>query len=141
MDRSGVQDWLDRYSAAWLAYDEQAIRSLFAPDARYRYHPYDPASDTVVGVDAIVKDWLDPQNRDAEGTYDSRYETYAVDGDRAVAVGWSRYYDDASKAKLAREYRNAYLLRFDADGRCTEFTEYFMQTPDRLLAEPVAGPA
>jgi ketosteroid isomerase-like protein len=141
MDRSGVQDWLDRYSAAWLAYDEQAIRSLFAPDARYRYHPYDPGSDMVVGVDAIVKDWLDPQNRDAEGTYDSHYETYAVEGDRAVAVGWSRYYEDASKAKLAREYHNAYLLRFDAEGRCSEFTEFFMQTPERFLADPVSGRA
>jgi len=62
MDRSSVQDWLDRYSAAWLSYDEAAIRSLFAPDARYRYHPYDPDEDTVAGVDAIANNWLD--NRD-----------------------------------------------------------------------------
>jgi hypothetical protein len=132
MDQSGVQDWLDRYSAAWLTYEEGAIRSLFAPAARYRYHPYDPDSETVVGEDGIVKNWLD--NRDAAGTYDSHYEPFAVDGERAVAVGWSRYYEDASKAKLVREYHNAYLLRFDAHGRCVEFTEFFMQTPDRLLA-------
>jgi ketosteroid isomerase-like protein len=134
MDRSSVQDWLDRYSAAWLSYDEGDIRALFAPDARYRYHPYDPDSDAVVGVDAIVKDWVDPQSRDAEGTYDSRYEAFAVDGDRAVAVGWSRYYEDASKAKLTKEYRNAYLLEFDAEGRCTDFTEFFMETPANVLA-------
>jgi ketosteroid isomerase-like protein len=132
MDRSSVQKWLDRYSAAWLSYDEAAIRSLFAPAARYRYHPYDPESDTVNGVDAIVKDWL--ENRDAAGTYESRYEPFAVDGDRAVATGWSRYYEDESKAKLVREYHNAYLLRFDGDSRCVEFSEFFMQTPDRLLA-------
>jgi hypothetical protein len=131
MDRSSVQDWLDRYSNAWLSYDEPAIRSLFVPAARYRYHPYDPESDTVVGVDAIVKDWL--ENRDAAGTYESDYEPFAVDGDRAVATGWSRYYEDASKAKLNREYHNAYLMRFDGDGRCVEFTEFFMQTPERLL--------
>jgi hypothetical protein len=133
MDRSGVQAWLDRYSAAWLSYDEQSIRALFGPEARYRYHPYDPAAETVSGADAIVANWVDPQNRDAAGTYDSHYEPYAVDGDRAVAIGWSRYYEDASKAKLVREYHNAYLLRFDAEGRCVEFTEFFMQTPDRLL--------
>jgi ketosteroid isomerase-like protein len=139
MDRSSVQDWLDRYSAAWLSYDEAAIRSLFAPDARYRYHPYDPEADTVVGVDAIVKDWLD--NRDTTGTYDSHYEPYAVEGDRAVAIGRSRYYEDASKAKLIREYRNVYLLLFDAEGRCTKFTESFMETPERLREQTVSSPA
>jgi hypothetical protein len=131
MDRSSVQAWLDRYSAAWLSYDEDDIRSLFARSARYRYHPYDSESDGETGVDAIVASWVDPENRDAEGTYDSHYEPYAVEGDRAVAVGWSRYYEDATKATLQREYHNAYLLRFDAEGRCTDFTEFFMETPKK----------
>jgi ketosteroid isomerase-like protein len=131
MDRSGVQDWLDRYSAAWLSYDEDDIRALFAPDARYRYHPYDPEAETVVGAEGIVKDWVD--NRDEAGTYDSHYEPYAVDGDRAVAIGWSRYYEDAANSKLSREFRNAYLLEFDAEGRCTDFTEFFMETPAKVL--------
>jgi hypothetical protein len=128
MDRPTVQAWLDRYSAAWLSYDENEIRSLFGPDVRYRYHPYDSDADAVVGVDAVVADWVDPQNRDKEGTYDSHYEPYVVEGERAVAVGWSRYYEDATKAKLSREFRNAYLLEFDAEGRCTDFTEFFMET-------------
>ena len=132
MDRSSVQDWLDRYSTAWVSYDQDDIRALFAPDARYRYHPYDPDADVVVGADAIVKDWVD--NRDDAGTYDSHYEPFAVEGDRAVAVGWSRYYEDASKSKLSREFRNAYLLEFDAEGRCTDFTEFFMETPAKVLA-------
>jgi hypothetical protein len=130
MDRSSVQAWLDRYSAAWLSYDENDVRSLFARDARYRYHPYDPEPETLVGVDAIVADWTAAENRDEPGTYDSHYEPFAVEGDRAVAVGWSRYYEDATKAKLAREYRNVYLLAFDAEGRCTSFTEFYMQTPE-----------
>jgi ketosteroid isomerase-like protein len=127
MDRSGVQDWLERYIAAWRSYDQAAIEALFAENATYRYHPYDkefPHSRA-----EIVKDWLD--NRDAEGTFDAHYEPYAVDGDRAVAVGWSHYFEDASQAKLLRAYDNVYLLRFDADGRCTEFTEYFMKEPQK----------
>ena len=131
MDRSSVQDWLERYSAAWESYDADAIRSLFAPDADYRYHPYDPDSEAVRGADAITSNWL--EDRDDAGTYDSHYEPYAVDGDRAVAVGWSRYYTDASKSRLEREYRNAYLLAFDDEGRCTLFTEFFMETPERYL--------
>ena len=131
MNRSSVQDWLERYSAAWESYDADAIRSLFAPDADYRYHPYDPDSEAVRGADAIASNWL--EDRDDAGTYDSHYEPYAVDGDRAVAVGWSRYYTDASKSRLEREYRNAYMLAFDDEGRCTLFTEFFMETPERYL--------
>jgi ketosteroid isomerase-like protein len=127
MDQSGVQDWLDRYIAAWMTYDEAAIGALFAEDATYRYHPYD--HDVLRSRDEIVKDWL--KNREAEGTYDAHYEPYAVDGDRAVSIGWSRYYEDASKAKVIRTYNNVYLLRFDADGRCAEFTEYYMKVPDK----------
>ena len=93
MDRSSVQAWLDRYSAAWKSYDAEEIRSLFAPEADYRYHPYDPDDEAVRGADAIMSDWL-AEDRDDAGTYDSHYEPYAVEGDRAVAVGWSRYYTD-----------------------------------------------
>jgi ketosteroid isomerase-like protein len=125
MDFTAVQDWLDRYIAAWNTYDEAAIQALFAENATYRYHPYD--DEYLHGRDAIVQNWL--ENRDDPGTFEARYEPYAVDGDRAVALGWSRYYEDASKAKLLRIYDNVFVMRFDADGRCVEFTEYFMQEP------------
>ncbi|MFL5750465.1 MAG: nuclear transport factor 2 family protein [Chloroflexota bacterium] len=125
MDRTAVQGWLDRYVSAWESYDRAEIESLFAADATYRYHPYD--KDAVTGRDAIVDDWLEA--RDEAGTYDAHYEPFAVDGDRAVAVGTSRYFSDASRSTLSRVYDNVYLLEFDADGRCTSFTEYFMQEP------------
>jgi ketosteroid isomerase-like protein len=145
MDRPTVQAWLDRYVAAWKSYDATEVEALFSDDSTYRYHPWDEGDDVVRGRDAIVKDWIEPEghtsNRDEPGTYDAHYEPYAVDGDQAVAVGWSRYYEDASKATLSREYRNAYLLRFDADGRCSELTEFFMQTPERVLAAAVSGRA
>jgi hypothetical protein len=98
-------------------------RTLFAPDATYRYHPYD--RDAVEGRGAIVGT---ARNR-TPGTYDAHYEPYAVDRDRAVATGTSRYWSDASKSTLDRVYDNVYLLAFDGDGRCTSFTEYFMQEP------------
>jgi hypothetical protein len=130
MDRSGVQAWLDRYVAAWKSYDQAEIESLFAPDATYRYHPYD--AEFLVGRAAIVKEWLD--NRDEAGTYDARYEPYAVDGDRAVAIGRSSYWTDATRSTLSRAYDNVFLLRYDSDGRCVEFTESFMTVPEKVLA-------
>src|SRR4051795_5439460 len=55
MDHGTAQDWLDRYVAAWLAYDRELIEALFSEDVEYRYHPYD---DPIVGRDAVVASWL-----------------------------------------------------------------------------------
>lgn len=135
MDRSTVQAWLDRYVEAWKSYDRATIANLFSADATYRYHPYDDGDDVVKGRDAIVRDWIEPEgdssSRDEPGSYDAHYEPFAVDGDRAVAVGWSNYWNDESRATLERVYDNVFLLRFDADGRCSDFTELFMKRPDK----------
>ena len=123
MTRDDVQRWLDDYIAAWLSYDSDDIRELFSKDAEYRYQPW---ADPVIGSEAIVGDWL--EGRDAAGTYSAHYAPYAVDGDRAVAVGESRYTNpDGSLRTL---YHNAYLLKFDGDGRCSSFTEFFMELPE-----------
>ncbi len=87
MTHDDVQGWLDRYVEAWHSYDPAAIGDLFAEDATYRYHAYDP--EPVAGRDAIVADWLDGQ--DAPGSWEAHYEPFAVEGERAVAVGESRY--------------------------------------------------
>lgn len=128
MTHDDVQRWLDAYVAAWQTYDPEAIGALFATDATYRYHPYD--TEAVVGRDAIVADWLD--SPDAAGTWTAHYMPWVVEGDRAVAVGESRYVKaDGTFRDL---YFNAWLLRFDADGRCSEFVEYYMALPDHLKA-------
>ena len=128
MTHDDVQRWLDAYVDAWQSYDADAIGELFGPDATYKYHPYDP--EAVIGRDAIVADWR--ENRDEPGSWRAHYEPYAVDGDRAVAVGESRYTNpDGSLRDL---YFNLWTLRFDGDGQCTEFVEYFMELPERLKA-------
>lgn len=135
MDRTALQAWLDRYVEAWKSYDPDQIRELFGEGVTYRFHPYDPDDEVVRGREALVRDWIEPEgdasSRDQPGTYDAKYETYAVDGDRAVATGWSRYWTDAAHSKLERTYHNVFLMRFDGDGRCIEFTEYFMKAPER----------
>jgi hypothetical protein len=126
MDRAGFGDWLDRYVEAWHTYDADAIASLFAEDAEYRYHPWDKGSDVAVGRSGIVESWL--SDRDDPGSWSAEYEPFAVDEERAVAVGVSRYL--RPDGSLDREYHNVFLCRFDAEGRCREFTEFFMQTKD-----------
>jgi hypothetical protein len=123
-----VQAWLDRYVEAWKTYDPELIAALFAEDAEYRYHPWD---EPVRGREALVRSWLAPEGdasrRDEPGTYAARYEPYAVEAERAVAIGSSDYL--AADGTLERRYRNVFLLRFDASGACASFTEWFMLEP------------
>ncbi len=123
-----VQAWLDRYVAAWQTYDPAAIGALFSEDAAYRYHP---ADEPIAGREAIVDSWVAPSGqasrRDDPGTYAAHYAPYAVEGPRAVAVGWSRYWTDATRVEEQATYDNCFLLEFDDAGRCRSFTEFFRQ--------------
>jgi uncharacterized protein (TIGR02246 family) len=122
MTHDEVQAWLDRYVAAWRANDPASVAALFSDDAVYGYRPWDSSEHTVRGRDAIAASWL--EEPDEPATWDASYRPYTVDGDRAVAVGWSRYAPTADEPE--RTYHNAYLLRFDSDGSCAEFHEFYM---------------
>lgn len=121
IDHQSVTKWLQDYVAAWKSYDPQAIAALFSKDAAYRYSPYD---EPVRGRDAIVANWL--ENRDAPNTYSAEYRPMAVDGHTAVANGRSLYYE-ADGTTLRRQFDNIFVLRFDDEGRCVDFCEWFMQ--------------
>jgi uncharacterized protein (TIGR02246 family) len=121
LTKDTVAAWLSAYVRAWETYDPDAIANLFTEDATYDYHPFD---EPVQGRLAIVASWL--EGKDAPGTYEGRYEPIAIDGDLAVAHGRSRYFKDASKAELAREYDNLFLIRFDDHGRCRSIREWYM---------------
>jgi hypothetical protein len=122
LDREHVQDWLDRYVAAWRANEPDPIRALFTDDVRYHYQPYGDDS-LVEGLDALVRNWL--ENPDPPDSWEAKYEVYAVDNDVAVAIGWSRYL--ATESAPERTYRNVFLMRFAPDGRCAEFTDVYMR--------------
>lgn len=121
MDRDGFQRWLERYIDAWRLNDPAAIGDLFSADARYAYDPFDEA---LVGRAAIVASWL--ENPDVPGSWEADYEVLAVDGDTFVAHGRSRYLTD-DRTAVDREFANVFVCRFDGDGRCRDFTEWYMR--------------
>ena len=88
----------------------------------------------VVGREAVVASWLgesdsdDASARDAPGTYSARYTPVAVDDEVVVATGTSSY-SERPDGPIVRTYENCFVMRFDASGRCREFTEYFIQRP------------
>jgi hypothetical protein len=123
VDRATVAAWLDAYVHAWKTYDPDMIGDLFSDDALYAFHPWDLP---IRGRKAIVAAWL--ENPDTPGTYDAHYEPIAIDGDLAVTNGRSHYFEPDGST-LQREFDNLFVLRFDADGRCAEFREWFMEVP------------
>jgi ketosteroid isomerase-like protein len=131
MDQQTARDWLDRYVQAWMSYDPGDISGLFSDNIAYRYHPYD---EPITGRDAVVASWLgqsgsdDASTRDAPGTYEAEYSPVAVDGDTVVATGTSRY-REVPDGPIVRTYENCFNMRFDGEGRCREFTEYYIRHP------------
>ena len=108
------------------------IEALFAEDIwRYRYHP---ADDPIDGRAAVVESWLgegdhpDASERDEAGTYDARYRAFAVDGDAAVATGDELLQGLGRDGPVVRVYDPVcFVMRFDPEGRCRVFTEWFVQ--------------
>jgi ketosteroid isomerase-like protein len=123
LTREDVDRWLADYVEAWLTYDRDKIEALFAEEIVYRYHPWD---EPISGRDALVESWLG--ERDEPGTYEASYSTVAVDGDVATATGTSTYFTEPG-GPVDRIYDNCYVMRFDSEGRCNEFTEFFMKRP------------
>jgi hypothetical protein len=122
MNHDEAQRWLDAYVSAWRANQPEAIRALFAPDVAYRYHPYD---EPVTGIDALVDSWL--ESPDEPESWEAAYSPFAVDGNRVVATGYSRYL--ASGDAPERIFHNCFLLEFDDAGRCATFTEFYDRQP------------
>jgi ketosteroid isomerase-like protein len=123
LDKQAVKDWLEKYVQSWRTYDPQEISDLFTEDATYKYQPW---GDPVEGRDAIIANWL--ESPDAPDSWRAEYEPYAVEGDRAVTIGWTYYFAPDGET-VDRSYYNVWLLRFDSNGRCSEFVEVYMEPP------------
>jgi hypothetical protein len=124
LERATVAGWLESYVQAWKTYDPDMIGNLFGEDATYAY---DPFSEPVRGRAAIVASWL--ENQDAPGTYDGQYEPLFLAGNQAVANGHSLYFEQDGST-LRAEWNNLFVLRFDEDGRCIDYREWYMPRPE-----------
>jgi ketosteroid isomerase-like protein len=127
MDLGAVQRWLDDYIAAWRSYDPQAIKALFSPDVAYWPSPY---VEPLRGPEAVAKAWI--EENDPPDSWTADYRAVAVAGDIGVGRGITLY--RARDGRPEKEYANLFLLRFDDQGRCREYTEWFMKRPEKTPA-------
>lgn len=123
-DLAQLGDWLDRYIAAWRSNDAELIRPLFTDDAVYRWHPWE-TDEAARGADAIASAWL--EQPDDPDSWEISCEPLAVNGDLGVARCQTRYFATADEPD--RLYHNIFVVRLADDGRCREFTEYYMKDP------------
>ena len=122
MNRELLQKWLEEYVEAWRTYEPEKIRNLFSENALYFYSPFDEQTH-LRGREAIVADWL--KAPDAVGSWEAHYVPVAVEGNVGVAQGRSRYF--TPDGSIQKQFDNIFVLHFDEAGRCTRFTEWFMQ--------------
>jgi ketosteroid isomerase-like protein len=119
MRNEQVAEWVAAYERAWRAPGTEALAGLFAPDAVYRQGPYD---DPVVGLPAIGRMWEAERDGAAE-VFRMTSDIVAVDGDTAV-VRLEVRYGDPARQEYRQEYRDLWVIRFAADGRCVSFEEW-----------------
>ena len=127
---AALADWLDRYEQAWRTNDVDLIAALFTEDAVYRWHPWESPADGADGVEEIVQAWLEQPDDPDDWTLEC--VPLAVNGELGVARCVTRY--RATARGPERVYHNIWLVNLTDDGRCSDFTEYYMKEPTEETA-------
>ena len=114
MNREQLLGWLEAYERAWRAPGTESLREIFSADASYSTAPYEEAHR---GLEAIAAMWH--QERSADEEFTMKSEIVAAEGDTGVI----RVQVDYTRPRR-QQYRDLWVIRLDADGRCVHFEEW-----------------
>jgi ketosteroid isomerase-like protein len=114
-DRPSVRNWVAAYERAWRSPGTAEVPALFTDGATYLQSPY---VEPLVGVEAIGRMW-EAQREGPDEVFTLSTEVIAVDGPIAVVRAEVHY-----GQPVRQEYRDLWILRFEADGRCSWFEEW-----------------
>jgi len=118
MDRTTFENWLDAYKRAWEDRDPEAASDLFTADANYFETPFEAP---VRGREGIRDYWSDA-TRYQEGIEFS-YEVLATTENFGIAHWHTEFTRLTSNFTV--ELDGVFLVELDADGKCTEFREWW----------------
>jgi ketosteroid isomerase-like protein len=122
---------VEGYEHAWRTPGTEELSVLFTTDATYLHSPYE---EPVQGLGAIGVMW--EQDRDGpDEVFSLTTHVVAAENDTAVVRAEVRYGQPVS-----REYRDLWIIRLEADGRCSWFEEwpYWPGRPYSSWEEPQA---
>jgi hypothetical protein len=108
------RQWIEGYVRAWNSNDPDDIAALFTEDAVYYTEPY---SAPWHGRAEIVAKWLGRQDKPGEAAFE--WHPVCVTEEVGIIQGVTTYPD--------KTYSNLWVIRFAPDGRCREFTEWWMR--------------
>jgi hypothetical protein len=113
LDREAVMGWVARYERAWRSPGTGALAELYAADAAYRMSPFEEPAVGLAEIAALwEREWVGPDER-----FEMASEVVAVEGDTGVVRVTVSYGTGA-------EYRDLWVIRLDAEGRCRAFEEW-----------------
>ena len=120
MTSDDVVTWIEAYERAWRTPGTDELAAVFTEDASYLPSPW---GEPINGLAAVGEFW--EAGRDGpDEPFTMTAEVVAVDGDVAVVRAEVEY------SATGDRWRNLWVLRFAADGRCAEFEEWPF-APDR----------
>ena len=108
--------WMDGYVLAWSSNDDQHIRAVFTDDAVYDPQTADGEWD---GIEDIISRWQGIG--DVEDNWDFEWQPLVETDDLAIVTGRTTYFEPAAS------FRNLFIIRFASDGRCYDFTEWYIE--------------
>jgi SnoaL-like protein len=126
-----VLAWVAAHDVAWRSNNPATIGDLFSENGVYHLGPWEGPwrgrTGPIVGREAIAEAWttaFDPDERFAADV-----EIVAIDGRHSVVRRTISYEGGGAPER----YGCLWILDFDADGRCRDYQEWFMEEP---TAEP-----
>ena len=118
MDPAALDSWLGAYKRAWEDRDPEAAADLFAADATYHETPFDEPSR---GRDGVFEYWSGATRAQRDVRFS--YEILATTENGGVAHWRASFARPPAKDRV--ELDGVFLVELDADGRCTEFREWW----------------
>jgi len=111
--REAVTRWIAGYERAWRAPGTEQLAELFTSDVTYSMSPW---REPIRGLEELGKFW-EAERESPEETFGFSNEIVAIERDTAVVRVEVDY-----PAKC--QWRDLWVLRFNAGGRCAEFEEW-----------------
>jgi hypothetical protein len=122
--RDGVARWVDLYERAWRTPGTSLLSQMFTPTATYQPCEGEPAR----GLDEIAVFW-EAERVGPDEPFTMSSEIVAVEDDTAIVRVTVEY--EARGERAATRWRNLWVIRFTAGGRCAAFEEW-SSAPDRI---------
>lgn len=113
IDRPSVEAWIAAYERAWRTAGTDSLADLFCEDASYRMSPYEDAARGLAAIRAL---W-ERERAGPNEEFEMGAKLIAIEDDTVVAQIEVAYASGA-------EYRDLWVIRFAADGRCRDFEEW-----------------